>query len=136
MLSGISIERLDTCHPALQRIVSAVAEEIPIQVICGHRNKEDQDKAFSEKKSKVKYPNSKHNTIPSNAVDIAPLKIVDGHRIIDWNDRDLFASLANLVFKYAYKFGVHIRWGGDFNMDGTKTINDDWDLPHFEIREA
>ena len=133
MLTGISKERLDTCDTHLQRIVNAVAQEMNIQVICGHRSKEDQDKAWEEKKSKVRYPHSKHNSIPSQAVDLAPLKIVDGHRVIDWNDKQGFQDLANLMFKYADKFGIHIRWGGDFNMDGTKTTNDSWDMPHWEL---
>jgi len=107
MLTGSSLEKLDTCQPALQRLIKAVAEEIPLQVICGYRGQAEQDKAFAEKKSKLKFPQSKHNTTPSNAVDIAPLKIVDGKRIIDWNDIELFKAMLEIVKKHAHKFGIN-----------------------------
>ena len=136
MINVKSLERLNTCHPFLRRVVLAVAEEMKIQVICGYRGKEEQDRAFGEGKSKLKFPKSKHNIYPSEAVDLAPLKMVDGKLIIDWNDKKAFQDLANCMFKYAYKFGIGIRWGGDFNMDGTKTTNDAWDLPHWELRES
>ena len=41
-------------------------------IVCGHRNKEDQNKAFAEGKSKLKWPKGKHNKLPSQAVDAAP----------------------------------------------------------------
>lgn len=92
-LSGISLERLDTCNPHLQRIVKSVAEEIDIQVIdCN-----------------------------SSAVDIAPLTIVDGEPGIDWTDKKAFENMANIFMKYAYKYGIRSWWAGDFYDNGNKT---------------
>lgn len=100
--------------------------EYDFTVLCGHRNKEDQDKAFAEGNSKTPWPKSKHNKIPSWAVDIAPYPI-------DWNDMDRFKQLAKIVLRIADELAVPIRWGGDFNTDGDKTTNDAWDKPHFEL---
>lgn len=126
MLSKISQERLNTCHPDLIKLMTAVSEVVNIAILCGHRGEVEQNKAFTEKKSKLKFPKSKHNKTPSLAVDIAPLPI-------DWNNTDAFKSLANLVFEIADRQKIHIRWGGDFNQDGNKTKNDAWDLPHYEL---
>jgi len=126
MLSKISQERLNTCHPDLIKLMTAVSEVVSIAILCGHRGEAEQNKAFAEKKSKLKFPQSKHNKTPSLAVDIAPLPI-------NWNDADAFKSLANLVFEIADRQKIVIRWGGDFNQDGSKTKNDAWDLPHYEL---
>ena len=48
-----SRERLDTCHQDLQTLFEAVIEEVDCSVICGHRNKADQDKAFASGNSKA-----------------------------------------------------------------------------------
>ena len=70
-----SRERLDTCHPDLQTLFNAVIEEVDCSVICGHRNKADQDKAFASGNSKAEYPKGKHNSNPSTAVDVYPYPV-------------------------------------------------------------
>lgn len=127
-----SKQRLATCEPDLQHIFNFVIDHIDCSIICGHRSEEDQVKAFVEKKSKVQYPNSKHNSYPSKAVDVAPYPI-------DWHDMERFRCFAFYVLGVAemmYARGEishKIRWGGDWDMDfDTKdqTFND---LPHFEL---
>lgn len=124
--SKTSIDRLNTCHPLLQDIMKRAIKEYDFVVLCGHRGKEDQDRAVREGNSKTPWPKSKHNATPSLAVDIAPYPI-------DWNDRKRFGELAAVVMRIAKQRGVKLRWGGDFNMDGDKTTRDSWDLPHFEL---
>jgi peptidoglycan L-alanyl-D-glutamate endopeptidase CwlK len=87
-------------------------------VLCGHRDKEAQNKAFREGFSKAEYPKSKHNQIPSQAIDIAPYPV-------RWSDRERFVRLAGIVEGIAHSKNIKIRWGGDFS-----TIED---LPHIEL---
>lgn len=105
-------------------------------VTCGVRSKEDQDKAFREKKSKVRYPNSKHNLKPgqewSLAVDIIPY-FPNPNKRYDWNDLLAFARLAGVIFAVAHRHGIELRWGGDWDMDFQSLDQDFNDLPHFEL---
>lgn len=114
--------------------MNTVAEKIPLLVIIGHRTKAEQDKAFAEKKSKLQFPKSKHNSNPSRAVDIAPLTLIKGKQDIDWNNRELFAYFGGYVMRVADELKLKIRWGGDWN--GNRNPKDDgWDLVHFELMD-
>lgn len=125
-MSPTSQLRLGSCHPLLQRVITGVAQTEPVLVIEGHRGQAAQDKAFREKKSKLKWPNGKHNKNPSHAVDIAPLPL-------DWNDKRRFELLAKKVLDYADSVGVVLRWGGDWDRDGNRKNNKFDDLVHFEL---
>ena len=73
-LTPLSRKRLNSCHSLLQTLVAEVNKVMFVNVSVGYREKAEQDKAFSEGKSKLKYPQSKHNQIPSLAVDIYPIR--------------------------------------------------------------
>lgn len=131
-MSNASSDKLSQCHPELQRLVRAVAERIDIVVSCGHRGKAEQDRAVAEKRSKTSWPTSKHNSLPSLAVDVEPVK----RSKIDWHDKELFYYFAGYVQAFADIIGVKIRWGGDWDSDKDfhdQTFND---LCHFELREG
>lgn len=113
-----SLERLSTCHPDLQRLMHAVIERFDIAVLCGHRTREEQERAYRRGFSKARFGQSKHNAMPSLAVDVAPYPI-------DWNDLDRFHEMARIVKEEAARLGIQIRWGGDFNSF--------FDGPHFEL---
>jgi peptidoglycan L-alanyl-D-glutamate endopeptidase CwlK len=100
-------------------------ENSPIDFIiaCGYRNQEDQDKAYAQGYSKVKYPNGKHNKNPSLAVDIAPY--VNGAVI--WDDITLFHKLADHIKGVAYALDIDVEWGGDWK--------EFVDFPHWQIKE-
>jgi peptidoglycan L-alanyl-D-glutamate endopeptidase CwlK len=129
MLSKSSITKLNECHTDLQRLILVAAEYIDLVVVCGFRGEAEQNKAFAEKKSKLKWPNGKHNRLPSDAVDIAPLK----RSSIDWNDRLLYYFTIGYIQAVADNLGIKIRLGADFNMD--KDLHNDSfvDLPHIEL---
>jgi peptidoglycan L-alanyl-D-glutamate endopeptidase CwlK len=116
--NSASLEHLGQCHPELQKVALEAIKSFHFRVICGHRGKAAQDKAFAEKKSKVRWPNSKHNKKPSLAMDCVPVPL-------DWNDIASFRNMASHMKAAARKVGVSIKWGGDFKgfFDG----------PHFEI---
>jgi len=129
-----SKKNLDSCHIDLQRICLEVIKLYDFSVICGERSKEAQDKAVREHKSKVVYPNSKHNKRPSEAVDLAPYPI-------DWNNLNRFILLAGFMLATAealYKDGeiTHIlRWGGDWDSDRYIKDHKFKDFPHFELKK-
>ena len=95
-----SRSRLDTCHPDLQRICERVIEVTDFSVLEGERTLEQQQKYFKEGKSKLDGVNqkSKHQSKPSNAVDIAPYPI-------DFNEKEKararFYHLAGYMFMAA-----------------------------------
>lgn len=123
-----SLANLETCDRRLQAVAHDAIQDFDFAVICGHRDKAAQDKAVAEKKSKTPWPTSKHNSIPSQAMDLVPYPV-------DWGNRSAFVIMAKVVLSAAEKLGVELRWGGDFRRDGDLTTDDAWDLPHFELVE-
>jgi len=117
---------LETCDPALRSVLEDLIKYIDFAVICGYRTQEEQDVAYDEGKSELKYPQSKHNSYPSRAVDIAPYPI-------DWFNAARFAHLAGLAIGLAKERGINLRWGGDWNQNGELTDNKFNDLPHLEL---
>lgn len=128
--SQISKDRLFTCDPQLITLFGRVIQVVDCTIICGHRNEEDQNKAFAEGKSQKRWPDSEHNTFPSKAVDAAPY--YPGTKI-RWNDAKGFIHFAGVVRGIAAELGINIRWGGDWDGDFDLLDQRFNDLPHFEI---
>lgn len=117
-LSARSRKNLATCHPLLRDLFEAVHERFPLEVICGHRNRTDQLKAFKAGASKLQWPNSKHNPWPSLAADVCPIPI-------DWTNIGAFEDLALVVKEVAQDLKITVRHGADWH---------DW--PHWELTEV
>lgn len=124
--SQVSVDRLSSCHSDLQAVFNEVIKYFDCIVLEGHRGKEAQDKAFADGKSKLQWPNGRHNTIPSLAVDVAPYPV-------DWSDRERFIYFAGFSEGIANGMGIHLRWGGDWGMDRDLKNNKFDDLVHFEL---
>tara|TARA_R100001594_G_scaffold14129_1_gene30089 strand:- start:1376 stop:1771 length:396 start_codon:yes stop_codon:yes gene_type:complete len=122
-----SKERLETCDNRLQLVFNEVIRYVDCSILEGHRSGERQNKLFEEGKTKVKYPNGRHNANPSRAVDVAPYPI-------DWDDRERFHLFAGFVLGIAKAMGIELRWGGDWNMNFEVDDNQFDDFPHFELR--
>lgn len=126
--SKLSAQRLATCDERLQRLLTEAIKTVDLTVLCGHRGEDEQEDAFRAGKSKVHWPDSKHNSTPSQAVDIAPFPV-------NWNDTNTFARLAGYIQRIAEEQGVSIRWGGDW--DGNWRSDDKFvDMPHIELRDT
>ena len=123
-----SRKNLETCNEDLQELFNEVIKFFDCTVIQGHRGKEEQNKYFDEGKSKVKYPNGRHNANPSNAVDVVPYPI-------DWEDTDRMYYFAGFVKGLAAQMAIPIRWGGDWNNNTEVKDTNFKDLPHFELRD-
>lgn len=121
---------LVTCDERIQRVFNEVIKHFDCTITCGHRTKEEQDALYyaTPKRTQVKWPNGKHNTKPSQAVDAVPCPV-------DWDDRERFTYFAGFVVATALSMGIALRWGGDWDSDTELDDNKFDDLPHFEIVE-
>lgn len=132
--SEASKDKLDTCHRDLRILFAHVIQDFDCTIVCGHRDKPGQDKAFAEGKSKLPYPQSKHNSTPSWAVDAAPY--INGK--VDWTREQLlfFAGYVKGIADQLYRIGTishRIRLGADFSGDNDVTDERFRDEPHFEL---
>ena len=146
-----SIKRLQECDDRIQIICYDAIQLVDFSIVTGHRTKEKQDSLYP-KYTKVKWPNSKHNTMPSIAIDIAPY--IKPYGVIFGNSDDIaemkrlrgcttaeanafvikaYARMIGTVEAMAYKRGIDIRvgmdWDGDYDMLDQKFH----DLGHWEL---
>lgn len=124
--SQVSKDRLATTHPDLQKLFNEIIKDYDCTILCGFRNQADQDKAYAEGRSKLKWPNGNHNKNPSRAVDVMPYPI-------DWKDTDRICLFAGYVLGTAKQMGINIRWGGDWNGNHETKDERFIDSPHFEL---
>lgn len=118
--------RLESCDPRLAALLEEIVKHYDCTVLQGHRDEETQNRYFDEGRSKVRWPDGKHNSQPSMAVDVAPYPI-------DWEDKQRFYLFSGYVLGTARQMGINLRWGGDW--DGDWDIRDQTfdDLVHFEL---
>ncbi len=104
-LSNKGVERLATCDPKIIAIFEEVIKKYDFSVIFGHRGEEQQNEFFAEGSSQKQWPNSKHNSLPSRAIDAVPYPTL-------YFDIPEFFVFATYVFAEANKQGVKLVWGG------------------------
>ena len=118
-----SAERLKECDVRLQALCNKMLERsaFDLTITCGHRNKEDQEAAFNEGRSKAHFGQSKHNSYPSKAVDIVPCPV-------NWdiNDRR-WVDMVALAYDCAREIGIKIKCGYFFKKFK--------DAPHMELED-
>ncbi len=119
--SASSLAKLATCHPKLQKVFRAVIQEMDHTIVCGWRGEVEQNKAFAEGFSKLKWDASRHNPYPSEAIDVAPYTPGVG---IDWSDHAAFLRLSEIVLRKAKELGIELTWGGSWG-----------DMPHYELKK-
>ena len=123
--SDFSLTNLKTCDERLQMVFYSVVKHVDCRVLEGHRAEKRQNLMFAQDKSTLRWPDSKHNLMPSRAVDVAPYPI-------DWNNMLRFSMFAGFVKGVAASQGIPLRCGIDWN--GNFDPTDNWiDAPHFEL---
>jgi peptidoglycan L-alanyl-D-glutamate endopeptidase CwlK len=147
-----SQKHFDTCHAQLQLVLLEAIKYYDFSVVCGHRGQFEQDLAYAKGFSKLKFPKSKHNALPSNAFDIYPYHSQYGsltedaivvkriqsriartpNAVIEFI-RAEYCVMAGIVLTASKIVGVELRWGGDWNSDGNRLDNTFNDLAHFEL---
>ena len=95
-----SKKRLSTCDDRLQKVFNEVIKHVDCSILEGHRDKDRQNKLYEEGKTKVKYPNGRHNRQPSSAVDVTPYPV-------DWKDRERQTLFAGFVIGVASQMGIN-----------------------------
>lgn len=128
-----SKERLATCHEDLQKVFEAAIALSPVDfgIAEGHRSIERQKQLFDEGKSRIDgiTKKGKHNYSPSLAVDV--YAFVNGKA--SWDSNEL-CIIAGVVLAVAANYGIKLRWGGNWDMDGQIISDQNFiDLPHFEL---
>jgi len=126
--SNTSKERLEQCDERLQALAEAVLQIHDCSVLTGHRSENAQNQAYVEGYSTIQWPYSKHNKLPSLAIDLAPFPI-------NWKNTKRFYYFAGIVMGVAKQMNLPIRWGGDWDMDNDLDDSNFLDLVHFEIKE-
>lgn len=116
--SSHSKSQLATCDPRLKEIMTRAIAEYDFSILCGFRNETDQNYAFDNGFSKLKWPRSQHNFYPSHAVDVAPYPI-------NWQDTIKFLELSKVIERIAGELMIPIVWGGYWKF---------LDMAHWELK--
>ena len=136
-----SSAKLSTCHNVLQLIMIEALEDSPydISIIHGWRGEEVQNALEESGASHKRFPDSTHNQSKdpqcpepfktSDAVDFAPY--INGR--IPWNDTHIFAVIAGVIIAAGKRRGITMRWGGDWDSDGSTKDQTLMDWGHIEV---
>ena len=126
---------LQSVHPLLRLLAHKAILKHDFAVREGYRAEQAQHKAFLDKRSKVDWPNSKHNKFPSHAVHFLP--IVNGRMIVDVAttiDIAQWSYFLGIVHALADDLRIPVRFGINWDMDAEilsdQTFND-W--AHIEL---
>lgn len=142
-----SLERLRTCDPALQFLFGREIEVFDCSILCGHRGKREQDAAFLARKTKVQWPDSKHNPEPSLAIDAAPYwaerphirwprpleELIKSPSVEDVKVLLRWFFFASELLGLAHAYQIPLRWGHDWNQNMDFWDQKFVDAPHFEL---
>ena len=127
--SKSSAYQLNTCQDGLQKVFNEVIKTLDCTITEGMRPEWRQSLLFKQGLSKVKFPNSKHNSLPSEAVDVVPY--VNGRASYHYWHCIYFAGY---VMATAKQLEVKLRWGGNWDMDMEIMTDQDFqDLVHYEL---
>ena len=153
-----SLEVRETLCDELKAVVDFAIQIYDISLIEGHRDQATQDRYFAQGVSKLKWPNGKHNTYPSDAVDIWPYvtnlagvrvsTALSGHpdqikalaRATGKSEKRIwelilqeYATMKGVLMAAAKVHGVTLRFGDDWNMNRDRLDERFIDLPHVEV---
>jgi len=131
--------RLNTCHPDLQKVMEKALEISPVDfgIASGARTTREQNELFHQGRSLCDgyVVKSKHQSTPSNAVDIYAWmegQISYSNDVLCFLGGYILAT-AETLLKHG-KISHRIRWGGNWDGDGIiKADQTLVDLPHFEL---
>lgn len=153
--SDRSRKRLATCCDELQLVMYSIIARHDHTILRGASDKLEQNQLFTQGRSKLQYPQSKHCIGPeagrdrSDAVDAAPwIKgvgipwppalpadgVITTAFLMNYSKRlGQFYVFAGYVLEAAYRLNVQLRWGGDWDRDDNLMDQRFDDLVHFEV---
>lgn len=110
-------EKLDKVHPYMANWYRIKKKKYPnLHVSWGFRGRSEQERAFNDGKTKLHYPDSAHNKIPSLAIDLFQ---IDEDGVARWSQ--VFFMKLNAENE-ADQFPI--KWGGNWKSLG--------DADHFQ----
>ena len=128
-----SLEKLNTCHPDLQKILKKAIKHYDITILEGVRTVERQEELVRTGMSKtMKSKHLKQTDGWSHAVDCALWPI-------DWSDKNRFVFLQGYLkgladsMKESGEIEHTIRLGVDWDNDGDIKEHSFFDGPHIEL---
>lgn len=150
LFSQKSIDIIKTCHPDIQTVIFDIGSRMNCTPLEGIRTLEKQKDYFARGVSRTM--DSKHLAQSdgfSHAIDIVPYPIIwPSERkasasslelstwITDhWKDMSRLYYFSGMVLECAYKNGIKLRHGGDWDGDLDLKDQSFYDLPHFELIE-
>ena len=124
-----SLEKLSGVAPELRGIAARAIASSPVDftIVWGSRGEQIQNALFESGASRKRWTASKHNSTPALALDFAPWV----QQRIDWEDTHIFALIAGVFFASARP--GQLRWGGDWDGDGTTKDQTLMDWGHIEL---
>lgn len=125
-----SLKLREQLHPDVAIVLDDAIRIVDFTIISAYRGRELQNRLYREGKSKLKYPQSLHNTKPAEAVDIAPYP-----KLYSAPPRE-FCYVAGVIMACAEARGIELRWGGDWDMDDDTEDQTFMDWGHFEKRRG
>jgi len=105
-------------HPELRKLFEEVLHYRDHALVSGYRSETEQAEMVLLGRSQLPWPFSKHNKIPSRAVDVAPYP-VPGDEDPEW---DYFALFVKAL---AVDMDIVVKWGGDWT-----SFVDKWHWEH------
>jgi hypothetical protein len=131
-LGAESRRQRDTCDPRLIRLIDSAIALVDFSVIEGFRNQQQQHADYLKHVSKLDWPKSRHNSMPSRAFDFAPYPV-------DWSNKTTalarFLFVAGVFHAIAKQQGVKIRFGWDWNRNLDPRDESFLDWGHIELDE-
>lgn len=117
--------RLNQCRQDLQGVLNEAIKHVDFAIVTGFRDMAEQNSAFAEGKSQLRWPRSRHNTYPAEAFDIIPWPAGWDATYEQWYE------LATYILRAGGELGVNLEWGGHWkNFTGGGDKDRDW--AHFE----
>lgn len=132
-----SRNKLSSCHPDLVEIAELALARSPYDftIVHGWRGEDVQNALQESGASHKRYPDSKHNHTDDNGVplslafDFAPW--IGGS--IPWNDEHVFCIIAGVILSAATELEIAVRYGGDWDGDGSTKDQTLMDWGHLEL---
>ena len=129
---------LQTADSNLKIIANMVLSIKDHSILKGHRPQGEQNAAYygNPQRSKLKWPNGKHNALPSRAIDVQTyplpsenLPALEYERIL----REEQLYLLGLYVGVASGMAIMLRTGADWDRDGVIVDNGFDDFYHVEL---
>ncbi len=122
------VVRNTLCVELVSFVDFIITEVCDVSLLQGHRNKEQQEHLYPDF-TKLKWPDSKHNSYPSLAVDLQPYP----YPLQEAELREQLAYIAGRGVEWAKGQHIILRWGGDWNRNGDITDTGFDDLLRFAV---